>query len=337
MIDILIKSFNRPYYLDRCITSIYQNVEGNFAITVLDDGTPEKYIKRLQSIYPNVKFIFSDWANEKRDAIKNNLITGSPINGFAIPISLWKSEVEKASEYFLLTEDDVWLTETIDLQLLIPVLKNKNIPLLKIGWISNRKIRSEINELTDEIQIIKPKIFTAPKFIMNALFANRFKIFSLLYRLRLVDNYTKSDYWVLNALLIGIYNKEYWLKLWSNLDKKVDEVGQLKNAVQWYRKNKKKANFAKFKSLKMKTTFKTSATGSYHLAGDFDINKFNHLINEAWYNDEFDALNNFPNDISDEEFIKILTKYSDQNFINAWKQWVNHFKIQYIRQQVDVD
>ena len=38
--DIIIKSFNRPYYLDRCILSILKNVKGDFKIKIVDDGTP---------------------------------------------------------------------------------------------------------------------------------------------------------------------------------------------------------------------------------------------------------------------------------------------------------
>ena len=38
MTHIIIKSFNRPYYLDRCLQSIYKFVKGNFKIIVLDDG-----------------------------------------------------------------------------------------------------------------------------------------------------------------------------------------------------------------------------------------------------------------------------------------------------------
>lgn len=32
MIDIFIKSFNRPYYLDRCLYSIFQFVSGEYFI-----------------------------------------------------------------------------------------------------------------------------------------------------------------------------------------------------------------------------------------------------------------------------------------------------------------
>ena len=51
-----IKSFNRPFYLDRCIRSIKFNVKGCDKIIVLDDGTLSKYVTRLVALHPDVEF-----------------------------------------------------------------------------------------------------------------------------------------------------------------------------------------------------------------------------------------------------------------------------------------
>ena len=71
------------------------------------------------------------------------------------------------------------------------------------------------------------------------------------------------------------------------MDGKVDEKRQLINASVYYKKNQNNPNFvAKLKQESMKTTFQSSATKSYHEYGfDFDVNRFNHLINEAWLKD----------------------------------------------------
>jgi hypothetical protein len=42
--DIFIKYFNRPFYLDRCIQSVFQDVVRDFCVTVLRDGTRVKYL-----------------------------------------------------------------------------------------------------------------------------------------------------------------------------------------------------------------------------------------------------------------------------------------------------
>ena len=51
MTDILIKSFNRAFYLDRCLKSIKTYIIGNYKVTILDDGTPQKYLDKIQELH----------------------------------------------------------------------------------------------------------------------------------------------------------------------------------------------------------------------------------------------------------------------------------------------
>ena len=53
--DILIKSFDRPYYLDRCLKSIEMFVQGDYSIKILDDGTPPAYLEKILLKYPLVQ------------------------------------------------------------------------------------------------------------------------------------------------------------------------------------------------------------------------------------------------------------------------------------------
>ena len=77
----------------------------------------------------------------------------------------------------------------------------------------------------------------------------------------------------------------------------------------------------------MKTTFQSSATNSYHEYGfDFDVNQFNHIVNEAWLNGEFDAMENFPKDFSSSYFKRFV---SDQINFAEFEKWSEKFKMQY--------
>ena len=76
---ILIKSFNRPFYLDRCIYSAYKFVLGDFNIKILDDGSPEKYLDKIQWKYPHISIVKSDNYDEKSQAISENLKKGVEI------------------------------------------------------------------------------------------------------------------------------------------------------------------------------------------------------------------------------------------------------------------
>lgn len=331
MIDIFIKSFNRAYYLDRSISSIKQNVVGDYHIKVLDDGTPQKYLDKIREKHPFVEIIKSKNYINKTKAIEENLNSGKEINGFTIPVDLWITEAKKASDYFIMTEDDVWFTEKTSIDDLVYSMKKNDVYLLKLGWLGNIKeddniVLTRLNDLM--ISTTPKKLFLSNEKIMEAFFLNKFKFYTILYKLGLVDNTTKNKYWALNSILMGLYKKEYWLEVWKNMNNLVDEKRQLINASVFYRKHRNNPNFiAKTNTEKLKTTFQSSATNSYHKYGyDFDVNYFNHLMNEAWYEGKLDSMQNYPKDFSQDYFESFFdNKINKEEFI----KWANHFKNQY--------
>lgn len=331
MTDIFIKSFNRPFYLDRCIASIEKYVSGDFRIKVLDDGTPEEYLNKIKNKYQNVEILLSDNYERKIKAIKENLLTGKSVNGFEIPTRFWYDNVKKASNYVIVTEDDVWFTQPINVDELSQEAKNLNINLIKLGWLGNQSNRKDliIESISENLESAQPKdLLFFPKMLMEAFFYNQYKFFTILYKLGQVDNLTQRKYWALNSILMGFFNKEYWLKIWEGMNGKVDEKRQLINASLFYKKNKNNPNFiSKLKLEAMKTTFQSSATNSYHEYGfDFDVNRFNHLINEAWLKDEFDAMENFPKDFSLEYFKRFI---SEKINFTEFQKWADQFRKQY--------
>lgn len=329
--DIFIKSFNRPFYLDRCISSINKYVSGDFRIKVLDDGTPEQYLDKIRKKHPNVEILLSDNYERKIKAIKENLLTGKSVNGFEIPTKFWYENVKKASEYVIVTEDDVWFTQPINVDELSQEAKNLNINLIKLGWLGNEKDMDDliINSISKNLESAQPNdLLLFSKKLMQAFFYNQYKFYTILYKLGKVNHFTQLKYWALNSILMGFYKKEYWLEIWKDMDGKVDEKRQLINAALFYKKNKNNPNFiSKLKLEAMKTTFQSSATNSYHEYGfDFDVNRFNHLINEAWLKDEFDSMENFPKDFSIEYFKRFI---SEKINFTEFQKWADQFRKQY--------
>lgn len=340
--DIIIKSFNRPFYLDRCLYSIQKFVEGDYTITVLDDGTPEKYLTKIKTKYPSIKIVRSENYDEKTEAIQENLKTGADINGFKIPTQMWINTVKDASPYFIITEDDVWFIRKINVNELNEIMGKEDISLLRLGWLGNENFVNQFKQvdITSEMFAIYPDLFTLPPFLMECFFYNKYKFFSLLYKLGLVTNNTKTKYWILNSILMGIHKKEFWLATWQNINGKVDEKKQLFNAIMYYRKYKhNKTMIAQLKKETLKTTFSSSATNSYHSYGfNFDVNQFNHVINEKWYNDQFDPLENFPKDFSESYILSLLENKNNEKIKpEEWKKWTNKFKDQYRNQGCSVD
>lgn len=331
MVDIFIKSFNRPYYLDRCLNSIFRFVAGSFQITILDDGTPKIYLDKIQEKYPSVKIITSENYETKTKAINENLATGKEIDGFQIPTLLWRNAVKNGSEYCIVTEDDVWFTAPINVDELSKTAKEHQISLLKLGWLGNSTDEQWLNlsPITSEIVAVKPQnLFLSSPMVMDWFFYNKFKFFTIGYRLKKFDNYTKLKYWALNSILMGFWQKDYWLYIWKDSNGKVDEKQQLRNAAIYYRNHQTNPHFiAKLQNEVMQTTFQSSATNSYHEYGiDFDVNLFNHIINEKWLYGEFDAMQNFPKDFSIEYFISFIDGKIN---IEEYQKWTNRFKNQY--------
>jgi len=331
MHQILIKSFNRAFYLDRCLQSIQKFVKGDFKVIVLDDGTPEKYLNKIREKYPEVEIRLSAQYDEKTKAIRENLESGKEIDGFKIPTDLWYNAVKNALDYVLVTEDDVWFTAEIDLDELTQQMKSNQINLLKLGWMGNYNDDKfiEISPISEQInRTIPVKLFTANHFVMDWFMYNKFKFFSILYKLKLFDNEYKRRYWALNSILMGLYQKDYWLHIWKDAQGKVDEKQQLRNAAVWYHRNKKNKNLiARTQKECLQTTFKSSATNSYHKYGfDFDVNYFNYLMNEAWLNDELDSFQNFPKDFSTEYFEEFFDEKINKK---EFRKWIEKFQGQY--------
>lgn len=336
--DIIIKSYNRPYYLHRCLQSIKENVLGNYKVIIVDDGTPQKYLDKISSLYA-VEIFKTENYEKKSFNIENDLIN----DGFNIPTESWRKAVENASDFFLITEDDVWFTKKINCDKLVSYMKLHNIHLTKLGilGIYSDDNYSEVLSLSNELETTYPlKTFTSNQFIMNLFMFNKFKFFTILYKLGLVDNHTRRKYWILNSILMGVYKKDYWLYMWKDSINQLDEKIQLKNAAVWFGKNKKNRNLVtRTKDEKMKTTFKSSASGQYH---DYNINlsidKVNSILNEAWLNKEFDAMQNYPKDFSDAYIKTFLDKenHSDAQY-DEWFKWAEKFRQQYRNLGAEVD
>ena len=339
MTDIFIKSFNRPFYLDRCLTSVYRFVSGDYSVKILDDGTPEKYLAKIKEKFPLAQIITSEKYSKKTAAIAENLKSGKEINGFEIPTQLWINAAKNGSEYFIMTEDDVWFTKEINIDELVSEMQKFDIFLLKLGWLGNSADDKniEINSLSQKINQTVPKdLFLGNEKVMEAFFYNKLKFFTILYKLGKVDNETRLKYWTLNSILMGLYKKEYWLKIWKKMEGRVDEKRQLINAAAFYRKHKQNKNFvARLKSEAMKTTFQSSSTNSYHEYGYvFDVNCFNHLINEAWFEGSFDPMQNFPKDFELNYFENFVCNSID---LEEFRKWTAHFKQQYKNLGCEVD
>ncbi len=337
--DILIKSFNRPYYLDRCLQSIYLNCEGSdLRIKIVDDGTPEKYLEKIRNKFPEI--IICKSKNYSHKAAFCN--QGKKPDMMEIPINLWIDSANESSDYFILLEDDIWFTEKVNLdKMRINMIENKSV-FTKLFWLGNPKlIQSKESNQVDNLIFFKPKLFVTNPILFTFIFYkfNRFKIRKFLMFLKIYTQDRYLSYYSIYSVAGAVFNKDYFLSLWNNHKNVVNEGLQLFNAVRFLNIKNNKISFSRSISEVVNTGFLSSATNQFkeHLV-PVDMFVLNKIINEAWYNDRLNVMDNYPKDISINAIEKILEQNNNHSItVTNWKLWVSSFKNQYVNFGCKID
>lgn len=326
--DIIIKSFNRPYCLDRCIQSIYKFVvDSDFKITVLDDGTPQIYLDKIQEKFPKVVILKSSYYKSKVDFIEEK----SAIFQNTIPIDFWVESISKCSDYFLLLEDDIWFTAPFNLSEVEELIHKDKIQMLKLFWLSNPSliVKKYLNK-NSHFSFSRYNLFTLNRYVYQFLFRfYRFKTRKIFKFLGIYSLERELNYYTIYSVAGAIFNKKYFLNLWNKHNSKVDEGLQIRNALNFLKNNPTIENFGNSNIEVLKTSFLSSASNGLRNQ-NFDMFAFNAIINQAWLNNDFEVMQNFPNDFLETQIEVILDRENNVLATKlAWKKWVLQFKNQY--------
>jgi hypothetical protein len=329
--NVFIKSFNRPYYLDRCIQSVLLNViDDNLSIIVLDDGTNPEYLKKIKDKYPSVEIKLSPFYKEKVNKIEKFITEGNTIGEMEIPTQFWLSNiVENKEDYFMVLEDDIWVTDKIYIDDTLKLLELHNLCMLKLFYFgSPRLISGKLTEISSTINEIKPSFLTKNEFLFKKiLLGNPFKLWSILHRLN-IKNKSIINYYTIYNVAGAIFSKKYYSHLWKDFSGTVNEGEQLIKALNFYN-TKKNAKYGVVKKDVLNTSFSSSATNMFE-GIDFNPFIYNDILNKAWFNGELDAMSGYPKDILEHDIKKILEKENIKSAsAEEWNKWMNQFKDQY--------
>jgi len=328
--EILIKSFNRPYYLDRCLESIHKFVKGDFVVKVLDDGTPENYLARIIEKYPGIKLLRSPQYERKSQAISQYLQQGVPYHQPEIPTAFWVEAITASTPTFMLLEDDIWLTQEVDLNEASQVMAQYHLPMLRLSWQGNKiLINGATESLSNRIEQVIPEI----SWLKKSIFMNKAKVRSIGYRLGFFKNITpyQLPLYVLYAVAGAFFTREYWLHLWDGAGGKVLEEAQLRKAVQWY--DKHHCGYGKMKQESAETSYITSTHNGFP-EEKLDMMQLNYLLNQAWLAGELDASQGFPLDFNVEYLKQFLSEHA---LHEQWLRWISVFKNNYRKVGCRVD
>ncbi|UYZ57447.1 hypothetical protein [Hymenobacter latericus] len=324
--DVLIKSCNRPYYLERCIKSVYKYVSGVSKIKVMDDGTPPEYLRKIASLFPEVEIVYSPNYQEKVEALQLHLAGQETYKKFQIPAGFWYKTVEDSSDIFLLIEDDIWITQPVDLAEVNTIMNEQHMVMLRLAWQGNATlVAGRKVGISDNIEEITPEISSWDEFV----FMNKYKFRSVFYRLGFFQSIMKYQlpFYVLYAVASACFDKKYWLYLWKDARNIVLEEDQLKKASTWY--DQTHSRYGKLVKESTQTSYITSTTNGFREI-DFDMVRFNYIMNQAWIAGELDAMHDFPKDFAPEYFRQFIgTSQSADDFFAQWLKWIERFKHQY--------
>lgn len=327
--NILIKSFYRPYLLDRCLRSIYERVidVDSLKIIILDDGTPQKYLDKIKEKYPQVTFKLSKYASQKIEKIDKHLQGIEQYQDLRIPTDLWYDAISESSEILIMTEDDVWFTEDFEMSSYAEEMKKYNIHILKLGRILEKDsdiIKHE--KLTETISFHNPKFILKSKKFYNLLLNNSFNIRTTLEKYNLLHKRWIMQLWVMYDIPMGMYRKDYLQFLWKDKFSRVTEQLQLKNAVDWAFSKKGNHKYTLLRNRIMETSYRSSASfNAFNIEENFDLIKFNYILNELWLINKFDEYENYPKDFSEEYIYDILLEKENKTFADRWEKWTEGF------------
>lgn len=338
--DILIKSYNRPYYLDRCLFSIGKHVTiGYGKILVLDDGTPQIYLDKIAEKYPNVIIQKSEFYEEK----VRYTTEGRKPEKYTIPINLWVDAAKNASDNFILIEDDTWFIDDINLDEVNAEIVTNNVVLTKLYWIGNDRINQNKKEIRlKKIILLTPKLFTIIPALYYFVFYkfDRFKIRKTLRFFKINTDERQLAYRTIYAVAGMIFSKNYFIRLWDNHQNSIDEGLQIYNAVKVFGKQKKSIQFARYTHEILRTGFVSSATNQEKEAygSNVDMFIFNKLMNDAWLHNQLDVISSLPKDIVTQEIITLLDAHPQKKILSEdWVDWVENFKGFYIKMGCQID
>jgi hypothetical protein len=327
--DVYIKSAARPYYLDRCIKSIYRFLKGNFSITILDDGTLPEFLHQIKLTHPEISIRSSPQANEKREAFKLHLTGEIKFHANNLPFDFWKNEINKGSEYFLLLEEDAWLTADVDTDNILKEMKKNELVTLKLFWGScERMVAGDKIPVGANLEKIIPKLPVSSYFLMKPFLSNRLKIRSFLLRSKILSPGHLMPYYALYSVASAFFRKDYWLYCWNDEQEIIAETNQLLRALQWRNENPW-TGYGKTSVEKARTSYQTATFNTFnHIV--FDMIRFNQSMSEQWLAGNLDVMQNFPADFTP-EYLKNAGKLplSGSHSAKNWDKWIQNFKLEY--------
>lgn len=294
---IYVKTFNRPFYLDRCLRSIEFWVRGCDEVVVLDDGTLTKYQAELARRHPRVR-----WERSNADDGKYQLLREERFEEirrrYEDAAGFWTRTIQMDSpKHFAIVEDDTWFVDQVDLAEIGSAMELRGLPITKLWWGDPGK--HPASETVGRVPVSFPAGMET--------FSPRLD--------------TLDDIWKVWIVCMAVYRTDWWMTAFGGLQEFIDEESQLRRIAEkliredlrLFGKTCRRAIYQGW-AAPGRSDPKYSRIGiRQHLYLD--------VLNDAWLSGELDCMDGAPFDYTAETILGLLKGHLPQEQLDAWTAW----------------
>lgn len=292
--NVYIKSFNRPFYLDRCICSIKFNLAGYRHIIVLDDGTESAYLDHIRRLHPDVEIRLSGADDGKLALLRHEKFKEIETH-YPCATEFWTREIGRdKSDYCLVLEDDAWIVRRIELHSLIRNLTENQAVICKLWWGDpvHRVTKRYTCGMGPDIEYYEPAC----------------------------DNPGKAySVWI---VAFALFRRDYWLHCVSAARRLADERSQLAAACDFINSHPR-VRFAKTRRRCVHQGWMVPARSTSEY---YDKGLVQHLymdaLNTAWLGGRLDPSAGYPYDFPKSAVSALFRETLSKDAVRIWEEWL---------------
>jgi glycosyltransferase involved in cell wall biosynthesis len=311
MINVYVKCYTRAAYLDRCLTSIKRNLTGYERIILLDDGLPDRHLARILERHPDLD------VRRSQKAVGPALPpTASPQERAARdPARFWVEEIGKDPHpFFLLLEEDTWLTGPLNLPLILRNMQANNAVTLRLFWNGN------------------PAFSGADEVFISSLFEDggRMDYYAPVVR-------SLGDLFKVFSVAHSVYRTDYWCNSYNGIPRWNDEPYALRKAHEYLNRQRAaglKARFAKTEREMIRHCVSSTTrddSGGVGVQRKINAALYNDAMNQAWLEGVFDPMAGYPQDVPEDVLLPLFAQRLTPDQIAAWRLWKEDYLAMYRR------
>jgi hypothetical protein len=301
MLNVYIKSFARPFYLDRCIRSVKFNINKYDKIVILDDGSQSVHLERIRQLHPDVEIRSSGADDGKFELLRQGRFDEIAHRYPSAP-AFWVREIAADDkEYCLVMEDDAWIVRRLDLPALVHELKHQEALICKLWW------GSQAHKI-----IAKSSCPTGPVIEY--------------YEADCADFENARSIWI---VAFAIFRRDYWLRCVSRAKRLGDERSQVIAACE-FAQSSSSARFAKSqkRAVYQGWIIPARSTSEYYDKGLIQ-HAYMDVLNDAWFAGEIDVTEGYPFDFPEQTIVRLMGRRLPAEAIDAWREWQRREVVHY--------